>query len=61
MRLIYLSRYLINSFYSRASDFKNDMNAWQNNEDGKVVNSQPTRVVDNRNGAGPATGGYVQR
>ncbi|KAF8774044.1 Synaptosomal-associated protein 25 like protein [Argiope bruennichi] len=44
-----------------ATDFKTDSAAWRNNEDGKVVNTQPTRVVDNRNGAGPTTGGYVQR
>lgn len=45
---------------AKAADFKNN-GAWQNNEDGKVVNSQPQRVIDNRNGAGPTTGGYVQR
>ncbi|GFW44366.1 synaptosomal-associated protein 25 [Trichonephila clavipes] len=45
----------------KATDFKTDSAAWRNNEDGKVINSQPQRVVDNRNGAGPTTGGYVQR
>ncbi|KAG8175326.1 hypothetical protein JTE90_002870 [Oedothorax gibbosus] len=46
---------------AKASDFRADSQAWRNNEDGKVVNSQPTRVVDNRNGTGPSSGGYVQR
>ncbi|XP_035226960.1 synaptosomal-associated protein 25-like isoform X2 [Stegodyphus dumicola] len=45
----------------KASDFKDDSRAWRSNEDGKVVNTQPTRVVDNRNGAGPMVGGFVQR
>ena len=48
-------------FVNRASDFKDDNHAWRTNEDGKVVNSQPTRVIDNRNGTGPAPGGFVQR
>lgn len=46
---------------AKAAEFKDDNRAWRSNEDGKVVNCQPTRVIDNRNGAGPTTGGYVQR
>ncbi|XP_054714793.1 synaptosomal-associated protein 25-like [Uloborus diversus] len=46
---------------AKSAEFKDDNRAWRNNEDGKIVNAQPTRVVDNRNGAGPVTGGYVQR
>lgn len=45
----------------RAAEFNQDNRAWRSNEDGKVVSSQPTRVVDNRNGAGPTSGGYIQR
>ncbi|GIY19502.1 synaptosomal-associated protein 25 [Caerostris extrusa] len=45
----------------KATDFRTDSAAWRSNEDGKVVNTQPTRVIDNRNGAGPTTGGYVQK
>ena len=33
-------------------EFKEDANTWKSSDDGKVVNGQPTRVVDNRNGAG---------
>lgn len=38
-------------------------NAWKANEDGKIVNSQPTRVVDERERMGgvPAQSGYIPR
>lgn len=41
-------------------EFKEDASTWKANEDGKVVNSQPARVMDDRNGAGP-TSGYIAR
>ncbi|XP_077536975.1 synaptosomal-associated protein 25kDa isoform X9 [Haemaphysalis longicornis] len=41
-------------------EFKEDASTWKANEDGKVVNSQPARVMDDRNGAGP-TSGYIAK
>lgn len=45
---------------NKSSEFKEDASTWKANEDGKVVNSQPTRVMDDRNGAGP-TAGYIAK
>lgn len=45
---------------SRSSSFKEDEGAWKANNDGKVVNNQPQRVMDDRNGLGPQ-GGYIGR
>uniref|UniRef100_V5HRI6 Synaptosomal-associated protein n=1 Tax=Ixodes ricinus TaxID=34613 RepID=V5HRI6_IXORI len=46
--------------YEAGKEFKEDASTWKANEDGKVVNSQPARVMDDRNGAGP-TSGYIAR
>ncbi|XP_042911091.1 synaptosomal-associated protein 25 [Parasteatoda tepidariorum] len=46
---------------AKAADFRDDSRAWRSNEDGKIINSQPARVVDNRNGAGPTGGAFVSR
>jgi synaptosomal-associated protein 25 len=44
----------------RSSSFKEDEGTWKGNDDGKVVNNQPQRVMDDRNGLGPQ-GGYIAR
>ncbi|GBN43435.1 Synaptosomal-associated protein 25 [Araneus ventricosus] len=44
----------------RSSDFKEDASTWKASEDGKIVNNQPSRVMDDRNGAGPM-GGYIAK
>ena len=44
----------------RSSQFKEDEGTWKGNEDGKIVNNQPARVMDDRNGIGPA-GGYIAK
>lgn len=44
----------------RSSQFKEDEGTWKGNDDGKIVNNQPTRVMDDRNGVGPA-GGYIAK
>ncbi|KAI8119513.1 Synaptosomal-associated protein 25 [Lucilia cuprina] len=39
-------------------------NAWKNNDDGKIVNNQPQRVIDERERAGkgaPPQSGYIAR
>lgn len=46
------------SEHFRGASFKEDEGTWKGNEDGKVVNNQPQRVMDERNGIGP-TGGYI--
>jgi len=44
---------------NKSKDFKEDEKAWKGNDDGKVCNSQPVRMLDN---AGiPAYGGYVAK
>ena len=43
---------------SRGASFKEDEGTWKGNDDGKVVNNQPQRVMDERNGIGPM-GGYI--
>lgn len=45
---------------NKSSDFKEDASTWKASEDGKIVNTQPTRVMDDRNGAGPM-GGYIAK
>ena len=45
----------------RNKDFKEDAGTWKSNEDGKVVNGQPTRIADNRTGPGITTTSYVAR
>lgn len=42
----------------RGASFKEDEGTWKGNDDGKVVNNQPQRVMDERNGLGPQ-GGYI--
>jgi synaptosomal-associated protein 25 len=44
----------------RSASFKEDDGTWKGNDDGKVVNNQPTRVMDDRNGLGPQAG-YIGR
>ncbi|XP_046648087.1 synaptosomal-associated protein 25-like isoform X3 [Daphnia pulicaria] len=45
---------------NKSSQFKEDEGTWKGNDDGKIVNNQPTRVMDERNGVGPA-GGYIAK
>lgn len=47
-------------FLYRKSSFKEDDGTWRGNEDGKVVNNQPQRVMDDRNGV-IQTAGYIGR
>ncbi|XP_055322867.1 synaptosomal-associated protein 25-like isoform X1 [Sitodiplosis mosellana] len=42
------------------SSFKEDDGTWKGNEDGKIINNQPTRVMDDRNGV-MQQAGYVVR
>lgn len=42
-------------------EFKEDAGTWKSSDDGRVVNGQPTRVVDNRAGTGPTTTSYITR
>lgn len=44
----------------KSQEFKEDASTWKATDDGKVVNSQPARVMDDRNGAGPM-GGYIAK
>jgi len=44
----------------KGQSFKEDDKTWKANDDGKVVNNQPTRIMDERNGLGPA-GGFVAK
>ncbi|KAJ8972897.1 hypothetical protein NQ317_019613 [Molorchus minor] len=37
----------------RGSSFKEDEGTWKGNDDGKVVNNQPQRMMDDRNGMAP--------
>lgn len=41
--------------------FKEDAGTWKANGDGKVMDSQPARVVDNRTGPGTTTTSYVAK
>nr|CAD7406913.1 unnamed protein product [Timema cristinae] len=45
---------------NKSASFKEDEGTWKGNDDGKVVNNQPTRVMDDRNGLGPQ-GGYIAK
>ncbi|KAK7586148.1 hypothetical protein V9T40_004024 [Parthenolecanium corni] len=45
---------------NKSSSFKEDDRTWKGNDDGKVVNNQPQRVIDERNGLGPASG-YIAK
>ena len=46
----------------RTSEFKENADTWKGNDDGKVVNNQPQRVVDDRsNGLNSAQGGYISK
>ena len=45
---------------SRGASFKEDDGTWKGNDDGKVVNNQPQRVMDDRNGM-MAQAGYIGR
>lgn len=44
----------------RNSTFKEDDVTWKGNEDGKIINNQPTRVMDDRNGVAQQAG-YIVR
>lgn len=44
----------------RNSSFKEDDVTWKGNEDGKIINNQPTRVMDDRNGVAQQAG-YIVR
>lgn len=44
----------------RSASFKEDEGTWKGTDDGKVVNNQPQRVMDERNGLGPQ-GGYIAK
>uniref|UniRef100_A0A8D8V4L5 Synaptosomal-associated protein n=1 Tax=Cacopsylla melanoneura TaxID=428564 RepID=A0A8D8V4L5_9HEMI len=41
---------------NKSASFKEDEGTWKGNDDGKVVNNQPQRVMDERNGLGPQAG-----
>ncbi|KAF7413790.1 hypothetical protein HZH68_002279 [Vespula germanica] len=45
---------------TKSASFKEDEGTWKGNDDGKVVNNQPQRVMDERNGLGPQ-GGYIAK
>jgi SNARE domain./SNAP-25 family. len=47
---------LSHPFVPRSASFKEDEGTWKGNDDGKVVNNQPQRVMDDRNGLGPQAG-----
>lgn len=53
-------QYCTKCFMFRSASFKEDEGTWKGNDDGKVVNNQPQRVMDDRNGLGPQ-GGYIAR
>ncbi|KAJ9599413.1 hypothetical protein L9F63_010104, partial [Diploptera punctata] len=46
--------------WNKSASFKENEDAWKGNDDGKVVNNQPQRVMDDRSGLGPQ-GGYIGR
>lgn len=62
MNRILRSRSFITNLFDilRSAQFKEDEGTWKGNEDGKIVNNQPARVMDDRNGVGPA-GGYIAK
>ncbi|ODN01314.1 Synaptosomal-associated protein 25, partial [Orchesella cincta] len=50
---------------NRSSGFKEDAETWKSNEDGRVINNQPQRVIDDRDRNGIQStapeGGYITR
>jgi len=52
---------------NRTQGFKEDAETWKSSEDGRVINNQPQRIIDDRDRNGAATtsssqgGGYIQR
>lgn len=58
--LIYITSLSFISHLHRSNEFKEDAGTWKGNDDGRVCNSQPTRVCDDRNGV-PTYGGYVAK
>lgn len=57
-----LSRFRLNKLYCysiifRSTSFKEDEGTWKGNEDGKVINKQPQRVIEGPNAA--PQGGYI--
>lgn len=46
--------------FNRSAAFKEDDITWKGNEDGKIINNQPTRVLDDRNGV-MQQAGYISR
>lgn len=48
-------------FPCNKNEFKEDAGTWKSSDDGKVVNGQPARVVDNRSGPGVVTSSYVAK
>lgn len=57
---IYVNGIPIIRHICRSTSFKEDDGTWKGNEDGKVVNNQPQRVMDDRNGMMPQAG-YIGR
>lgn len=55
-----IMKFIIFLSVCRSSSFKEDEGTWKGNDDGKVVNNQPQRVMDERNGLGPASG-YIAK
>lgn len=53
------TKFLLYEFF-RSASFKEDDGTWKGTDDGKVVNNQPARVMDDRNGLGPQAG-YIGR
>ncbi|XP_024938808.1 synaptosomal-associated protein 25 isoform X6 [Cephus cinctus] len=45
---------------NKGASFKEDEGTWKGNDDGKVVNNQPQRVMDERNGMAPGSG-YIAK
>ncbi len=45
----------------KSKQFKEDTGTWKSKEDRKIVSVQQTRVVDERNGAGPMTTQYIAK
>lgn len=57
IRLLLRNKILVILYYIlRGASFKEDEGTWKGNDDGKVVNNQPQRVMDDRNGLGPQAG-----
>jgi synaptosomal-associated protein 25 len=59
--LLFLFILIIFISIKRSKEFKEDAGTWKSSEDGKIVSGQPTRVVDERNGAGPMTTQYIAK